>query len=150
MYNGVTLISGAPWSTVDEVFSTDACLSGGGGICDQEYFHCQFPDMILELDLDINCLELLTIVIACKLWGAKWSGQQIVLHCDNMASVIVLNSGQTRNPFLADYLRELWLVSSSFDFELRAVHNAEVCSKLVYLRDIEIPPSPKVFSFPEL
>ena len=122
VYNGVTLISLSPWSSVDHVFSTDACLTGGGGLCDDEYFHFRFPDNILELDKDINCLELLTIVIACKLSGSKWSGLRILLHCDNMVSVSVLNTGKTRCSFLADCLREIWFISSTFEFELRAVH----------------------------
>ena len=122
VYNGVTFISSSPWVSVDQVFSTDACLTGGGGLCDTEYFHFKFPDHILGLDLDINCLELLTIVIACKLWGSKWAGLRMILHCDNMVSVSVLNTGKTRSAFLADCLREIWFVSSTFNFELLAVH----------------------------
>ena len=122
VYNGVTVISDSPWSSVDEVFSTDACLTGAGGIFDTQFFHVQFPDFIGRLNLDINCLEYLTIVIASKLWGHRWAQRRIMLHCDNLVSVQVLNSGRTRHPFLADCVRELWFLPAQFDFELRAVH----------------------------
>ena len=68
------MISSAVWSSPGEVFVTDACLTGGGGLCNDQYFHFAFPAVILAHSLDINCLELLTIVVALQLWGRRWSG----------------------------------------------------------------------------
>jgi len=61
----------AQWTSPDEVFSTDACLAGCGGVCDGQYFHVVFPPFISAQTLDISSLELLTIVVALKLWGAR-------------------------------------------------------------------------------
>ena len=60
------MISTAHWSLPEEVFSTDACLMGCGGICASQYFHAEFPYFVLSQDLDINCLELLTIDCGCS------------------------------------------------------------------------------------
>ena len=122
LYNGVSYIYNAPWSSPDAVFSTDACLSGCGGVCKGEFFHVEFPPLLLARELSINALEILAVVIACKLWGHMWTHRRILLYCDNQATVMVLNSGRTRCTFMADCLRELWLISAVNDFELRAVH----------------------------
>lgn len=121
-YNGVSMISTAHWSSPGEVFSTDACLTGCGGICARQYFHAQFPDFVLSQDLDINCLELLTIVVALKLWGQHWRGLRLTVRCDNVVAVTALNSGRCRNPFINSCLREICYLAASFEFELRAVH----------------------------
>ena len=60
-----------------------------------EYFHAEFPQFISRLNWDINCLELLAIVVACKLWGHRWRGMQLIVFCDNVCSVSVLNSFRT-------------------------------------------------------
>lgn len=89
-YNGVTIINVSDWSSPGAVFTMDACLTGCGGICAQQFFHASFPDC-----LDINCLELLTIVVALKLWGARWSGLRLTIRCDNAVAVIVKNEHKT-------------------------------------------------------
>ena len=121
-YNGVSMINTASWSLPGEVFTTDACLTGCGGLCDDKYFHSVFPDFILSQHLDINCLELLTIIIALKLWGPRWKGLRLTVRCDNEVAVTVLNTGRCRNPFLNSCLREICYLSVSFEFEVRAVH----------------------------
>lgn len=129
VYNGVSFLSRYMWSSPDEVFSTDACLSGCGGISGNQYFHSEFPEFILQLELDINCLELITIMVACKLWGSLWKGLRIRVKCDNLSSVIVLNSGRTSSSFLGDCLREIWFYSAIYDFEIRGVHCSGVSNR---------------------
>lgn len=63
----MSMINIAEWTSPDTVFSTDACLAGCGGVCDDRYFHGVFPPFISEQKLDISSLELLTIVVALKL-----------------------------------------------------------------------------------
>lgn len=120
-YNGVSMISTAHWSSPGEVFSTDACLTGCGGISASQYFHAEFPDFVLSQDLDINCLELLTIVVTLKLWGYLWHGLCLTVHCDVVA-VMALNSGRCRNSFINSCLRGICYLAASFEFELHAIH----------------------------
>lgn len=123
-YNGVSMMSLQEWSQPDEVFCTDACLTGCGGWSqDREFFHAEFPKFLLDnRECSINALELLTIVVACKLWGRKWKGKRILVQCDNEASVVVTNTGRARDDFLQACLRELAFVTAKFEFEVRAVH----------------------------
>ena len=119
-YNGVSYIYSAPWSAPDAVFSTDACLLGCGGLCGSQFFHSPFPSTVTSLVLDINCLELLTVVIACKLWDHLWLRLRI-MYWDNPATVAVINSHKSHSSFMNDCLHELWLIAPIHDFELRAV-----------------------------
>ena len=57
---------------------------------------------------DINILELLTIMVALKLWGTALRGQSVIISCDNENSVFALNSGPSRTPVIQRCLREIW------------------------------------------
>ncbi|XP_077999222.1 uncharacterized protein LOC144452084 [Glandiceps talaboti] len=121
-YNGVSIIPDKAWSTADSIVATDACLSGCGGITHNQFFHCAFPDFIAAQHLGIHCLEALTIVAAARLWGNNWAGRRILVFCDNMDVVLVLNSGKARDSFLLTAARELWFLAALNEFELKAVH----------------------------
>ena len=56
-----------------------------------EFFHEEFPPFIIELQLHINILVLLTIVIALKVWGKCLRGKKVVILCDNMTSCNLIN-----------------------------------------------------------
>jgi len=122
LYNGVSLIPTSPWTSPDAVFSMDACLSGCGGISSTAFFHSPFSDSVLQRCSAIHHLELLVIMVAVRLWGHLWSGQHIQVFCDNEAVVTVLISGRTKDPVLAQCLREIWFSTAQAHFELRAVH----------------------------
>ena len=122
LYDGVSMMATEEWSSPDSVVSCDACLVGSGGWSNGEYFHVCFPQFIQLQNLHINCLELLTICVCAKLWGKGWKGQRIVVLCDNMVSVEVLNSGRCRDKFMLQCLRELLYWASLYEFEIRAKH----------------------------
>ena len=65
---------------------------------------------------DINILELLTIMVALKLWGTALHGQHEIISCDNENSVFALTSGRSRTPGMQRCLREIWFLSAAFDF----------------------------------
>ena len=111
------MINIAKWTSPDEVFLTDACLAGCGGVCDDQYFHGVFRLYISELNLDISSLEFLTIV-ALKLWGARWTGLCITVRYDNEAAVTVVNTGRCRNPFMNSCLREICYFAALYEFEV--------------------------------
>lgn len=121
-YNGVSIIPDRLWSCPDDIFASDACLSGCGAVCGLEYFHCTFPAGIVQRDMHINALELLVILVSVKLWCAKWAGKRIVIKCDNAATVSVINSGRCRDASMLSLLRELSYHAAVLEFQLRAVH----------------------------
>lgn len=130
VYNGVSIISDVLWSAPDCVFATDACLTGCGGICGNMVFHAQFPDWVLQQFPAIHQLEFLALLIAVRLWGARWAGLRVQVYCDNTAVVNVINSGKTSDPLMGKILRNAWLVISSQEFEIRAVHLPGVTNRL--------------------
>jgi hypothetical protein len=126
-FNGTSLITDNDWSEPDSVLSTDSCLTGCGGILyvtstQCEYFHRTFPECVLEQGPDINYLELLTVVAACKLWGQKLQRKKIVVYCDNTQVVLAVNSGKTSSQRMQAALRELWYVQARNNCVIRTRH----------------------------
>ena len=122
VYNGVSFIPNQLWSSPDSVFSTDACLTGCGGLSTSEFFHVEFPPSVLARFPAIHLLEALAIVVALRLWGRHWRGLRIFVYCDNSAVVSSLNSGRVQDKLLASCLREIWFLAAINEFELRACH----------------------------
>ena len=85
-----------------------------------EYFHTGFP--VLNQDLPIHCKEMLAVLIAVRIWGSRFQGMKVQIYCDNEPAVKVINSGRTKDKFMASCIRELWLEVSKHNFQLRAVH----------------------------
>ena len=120
-YNGVSMMALEEWSAPDQIFATDACLTGYGCWYPErnEFIHNTFPSIVLEQQLSINALEMLTIMIGCKVWGRFWRGKRIVVHCDNETSVLCLNKGRAWDSFLLACLREIEMLAATHEFELR-------------------------------
>ena len=95
---------------------TAACLAG---CCNNECFSRKF---LTEMDLDINSLEFLTIVVACKIWGHKWSGQSISVQCDSEVSTNIINHDHSRSVYLNKCNWELLYVAANLKFNIRACH----------------------------
>lgn len=129
-YNGVSLIQDGPWSLPDAVMSTDACLTGCGGFYRGCYFRSEFPDHIIQLDMDINVLELLTLALALKQWGHCFSRQRLVIACDNAQAVSAVNTGRSTSERMQSILRDIWFIEAKFDFTVRAVHIPGVDNKI--------------------
>jgi len=86
------------------------------------FFQCSFPDFILNQNMHINLCEMLTIVVALKLWGSQFSSKKIIINCDNLVSVRVMNTGATRNEFLQSCLREICFIAAIYNFDIKARH----------------------------
>ena len=63
----------------------DACMTGVGGRCGDEVYHCTIPPFIIDENHHITNLEMLNLVIAAKLWKSKWQGHHITIHCNVLA-----------------------------------------------------------------
>ena len=129
-YNGVSMIVSEEWSVPDGVISTYACLSGCGGVCGESFFHAVFPEFIQEQKLHINALEILALLVAIKVWSVCLHGKRVRILCDNEATCIVINTGDTRDSFMQAAVREFIFLQSTFDFEVRADHIAGVDNRL--------------------
>ena len=121
-YNGVSFLPSSIWTEPDVTLATDSCLLGCGGICLDEYFHTGFPHHIDDQGLPIHCKEMLAVLIAVRVWGRRLQGLKIQIYCDNESVVTVINSGRTKDNFMASCIREIWLEVSKYSYQLRAVH----------------------------
>ena len=122
LYNGVSMMLLEEWSDPDEIFSSDACLSGCGGFWKGKYFHTLFPLSYTKQKYHINILEMISIIICTKLWGQFFRGKRIKVYCDNISVCQVINSGKARCEILQNCLRELAFIAAVNEFEIRAVH----------------------------
>ncbi len=123
-FNGVSLIPALEWAEVDAIIESDACLSGGGAVnyASKEFFSTRFPEHIEEAQLAINELELLTILLALKVWGYSLTGARLQLHCDNIVSVSAMNLSRIHNKFMQELMREVVYVQAVCQIEIKTVH----------------------------
>jgi len=129
-FNGVSMMLDEQWSLPDSIISTDACLTGGGGWIQGRFFSSVFPVEVLDLELHINALELLTLLVSLKLWCPLLSGKRIQVFCDNEATVTVINSGRCKDRYMLRLLREIVFLCSLNNCWIRAVHIPGVDNRL--------------------
>lgn len=130
LYNGISIMISEEWVQPDILLSVDACLTGCGGWLNGIFFHTSFPDFILNQNLNINLCEMLTIMVAVKLWGHLLANKKVTINCDNMVSVRVLNSGATRIAFLQACLREICFFAALNNCEIKANHISGVNNRI--------------------
>lgn len=70
----------------------------------------------------INILELFPIVLAVELWGNKMANHKITFHCDNLATVCVLNKQTSKDPIMMKLVRRLVLVCMHYNILFCAKH----------------------------
>lgn len=119
LYNGISMMEFEQWSAPDAIFSSDSCLCGCGGFWNGKYFHVEFPSEIIQQNLHITALEMLSIIICLKLWARFFKGQKIVVLCDNQAVSQVINSGKSKSEFLQNSLREICFLTAINEFQLK-------------------------------
>lgn len=131
-YNGVSVIpTNVPVSNPD-LFACDACLGACGAVCFGEFFHAPFPPFIASQNLNINQLELLTILVSLKLWQDRLRGCTIEILTDNKVSVYALTYQRSSDHFMQCCLREIWLLLALNNIHLFAHH---ICGKTNVLAD---------------
>ena len=107
----------------------DACLSGCGAICGDQFYGRPFPDSVVSESHPIAHLELLNVVVAVKVWGAGWAGHRVRVSCDNMNAVLAVHSSRTRDPFMQHCTRELHFLCAKHDIDLLISHAPGVSLK---------------------
>lgn len=130
LYNGISFMISDEWSEPDVLIAVDSCLTGCGGWLNGRYFHATFPELILVQNLNINLCEMLTIMVAVKLWANFLANKKVTINCDNMVSVRVLNTGATRIPFLQACLREICFFTALNNCEIKAHHISGVVNRI--------------------
>ncbi|GAA6097672.1 uncharacterized protein LOC119489294 [Tachysurus ichikawai] len=126
-WNGISFFyNDAVETSVTLKFFTDAAPSRGfGGLFNNQWFTSSWPKELSTLPpnaLSTALLELYPIVVACILWGKLWSRKQILVFCDNEATVHIINKGCSSVPFINTFLRRLTWTCVTCNFLLRSAH----------------------------
>ena len=118
-FNGVTKIHSKTSEPVH--LYVDACLTGIGGYTNEQVYSQAIPHCY-RLKLSIVHFEMLNVMVAFRLWAHEWDNSRVEVHCDNAAVVSVLNSGSSRDLFLAACARTLWLIKAQFNIIVTVSH----------------------------
>ena len=119
-FNGVTYMSPLIGPEHDHLY-LDACLTGLGGLWRDRVYASHLQIMAGE-HLNITQLEMLNIVIALRCWGPRMAHRQITFNCDNKAVVQVVSGGKTKDLYLAQCIRNIWLLTATYDINLSIEH----------------------------
>ena len=106
-FNGITFID-KPEIPDNRTLYIDACLTGLGGVWGQQVYATPVSPIIGKT-LTIVHLEMLNVVVALRLWATEWAHSAVKLFSDNLAVVQVVQTGNTRDSFLAASHGFSWL-----------------------------------------
>jgi hypothetical protein len=107
--------------TPSSVFSTDACLVGGGGQYLNDWFYVDWvEDCVICDQNNINVLELKCVLLAVTRWGNLWGGKHIMVRSDNMSTVASINKTTSRSAEMLSIIKELFWLSVKYNFLLSA------------------------------
>ena len=99
----------------------DACMTGIGGIWNGRVYAAPVPTYV-DFQPNITHLEMLNVLIALRLWAKDWAGSSVTLHCDNLAVVLAVNSGKTRDKFLNACIKHIWFITAVHNIDLQLTH----------------------------
>ena len=105
----------------DQSLYLDAYLTGMGAVWRNRVYATPIHNCG-DLDLEIIHLEMLNTVIALRTWGIHWRHSAVDIFCDNLGMVQVVETGKTRDQFLALCVRNIWLLTASLDIQLSIHH----------------------------
>ena len=98
-WNGVSLLQETSLTHITHHAWTDASGSFGcGALRGTSWLLLQWPQAYRDAqqklkEASITLKELLPVVLACAVWGREWANASVLIHCDNLGAVAVINSG---------------------------------------------------------
>ena len=75
-----------------------------------------------DLKLTIVHLKMMNIVVVLRVCGRLWKHCSISVKCDNLGVVQVVKTRKTKDSFLALCVRNIWLLTASYDIALHIDH----------------------------
>jgi hypothetical protein len=110
-----------------ELYTDAASSAGFGGYYAGRWFSGAWPQEIRRLlDTDegwsMALLELYPIVAAAVLWGGEWNAKRILFHCDNLATVQIIERGRSPVDAIMKLVRRLTWEALTGNFTVRAAH----------------------------
>ena len=125
-WNGRNLFLNTVWEDSNTLkLHTDAATSVGyGGIFETSWFQGKWvpQHQIGQKGINIDWQELFAIVVACTIWGPKWSCKRVIFYCDSKPVVDIVNSKRSKSPRIMILVRELTLLTLRYNFYFKATH----------------------------
>ena len=100
----------------------DASLTGLGGCHDNRVYASSTSLILDHHQFSIVHFEMINVLLALRLWGADLADSSIIIMCDNLAVVQVLNSGRGRDAILLAVSRNIWLELALHNIDLEMQH----------------------------
>ena len=113
------------WTAESLNFLTDAAKSdklGLGCIFGRHWLHKTWDGFIAEADPSIEYLELYALAVGVDLWGHEFHNKRVIIYCDNMSVVHMLNKSTANCVNCMVLIRLLVLNSLKYNFRLFARH----------------------------
>ena len=88
------------------VTSDASGLWGCGAWYNEKWFQLAWDSSTKELHIAVK--EMIPIIIALVIWGAKWTKGRVIAQCDNEAVVAIINSRYSSGKYLMQMLRCLF------------------------------------------
>ena len=116
VFNGVEMM--IPHTVSCNVLG-DATLTGAGAWDEAAglFWSRKFPRMMQSAETPIHLKEFLTLIASVRIWGHRWAGLRIALHCDNSSVVETINNQKPKDPLMQQCLREFLFHVTRFKFE---------------------------------
>ena len=142
-FSGVELI---PPITVSQSVLGDAYPKGGGSWnpVKRQYFSMKFPEYMCSDETPIHIKEFIVVLLSIRMWGKDWTGQRILILCDNDSVCDTCTYQKPRDPSLQMLLREFlyWVCSFNFQPVLQKIsssdnHFADFLSRNHDVKDID-------------
>ena len=115
VFSGVELI---PPTYVSQSVLGDAYPQGGRSWnqvkC--EYFSTRFPEYMCSADTPIHIKEFIVVILSVRMWGKLWTGQRIMIFCDNDSVCDTCTYQKPTDPSLQKLLREFLYWTCTFNF----------------------------------
>jgi hypothetical protein len=127
-WNGVSLfLDDGIVTNADLHLFTDASAQGFAGVYQDRWFQNSWPPQLNKISrthLNMALLELFPVVVAAVLWGHEWSRKNILFHCDNMATVHIINKGRSKcsQSQIMQLMRRLTICAARHHFNVHSVH----------------------------
>jgi hypothetical protein len=125
-WNGVSLfLDDEPTNNADLHLFTDASGLGYAGVFGNRWFQGKWDNnfqFVTKTAANMALCELFPITICAMLWGNEWNRNKILFHCDNAATVHIINKGRSKCPRIMQLMRKLTLCAAMNNFSVVSVH----------------------------
>ena len=91
------------------------------------WFQLRWPPSYATVTCTIVPKELVSVVMACAVWGWHSRGKVVHVHSDNEAVVASANVGYSKDPQMMHLIRCLFFILAAWSISLYACHFSGGC-----------------------